>query len=60
MICDICGSKEAVVGCPQCEISLCVECRRSRQCPQCNSLMEENAKCSLSGGCGDGRQEDPT
>lgn len=57
MICDICGSGEGVRECPQCGLKFCVESRHDHKCPQCGALVEDNAKCSLSGGCGDGSQE---
>lgn len=60
MICDICyADDKSVKECPQCGLKFCVEGGDESKCPQCGATVADNAKCSVSGGCGDGRQEDP-
>ena len=57
MICEACGEEDDVMQCPNCESTYCSAHRPNDICATCGATVQDNAKCSLSGGCGDGRQE---
>lgn len=62
MICDVCDEANGQ-HCDNCGTDSCDACRKKLgsgdRCPNCGMVVAQGRSCSVTGGCGDGSQEEP-